>query len=80
MKLFHRDGQRDRGGPVKDGIFCTPQGEVNANFTSAFWTLDLQNATAFAELVCDDPLAVIAVDSDLDGFSSGHGGGHIRLL
>lgn len=68
MELSHGDGQRNGSCPVIDGILCAALGEIDLDLTAAFGALDLQAAAALAELVRNDPFAVIAADGNFFGF------------
>ena len=76
----HGNSKWDCSSPVIDGILRTAEGEVNLNLTATLRTLELQAATSFGNLICDDPLAVIAADSDFHGFRCRDNRCHIRQL
>ena len=80
MELSHGNSKRYCGSPVIDGILRTAEGKVNVDLTTALRTLELQTATSFGDLICDDPLAVIAADSDFYGFRCRDNRCHIRQL
>lgn len=80
MELSHGNSKRYCGSPVIDGILRTAEGKVNVDLATALRTLELQTATSFGDLICDDPLAVIAADSDFYGFGCRDNRCHIRQL
>ena len=78
MELSDWERNRIACPAAENGDFRAAQGKIDIHFTATFRTFDSQQAAGGAELVCDDPLASLALDSDFHYFLMGDGTIHIH--